>query len=129
MSQDMHQYIIIIIIHQHFICEQCMAVPSLIVNFDEIWSSKFKELSNLVSELQNKSITNIMKSEEAFKELSDHVDASFSNQLIALEQKFVISSPRPSFETNRFHELNAAAHGSGSKYYSTRHILQHICTK
>jgi hypothetical protein len=54
-SQDMHQFIIMI--HQHFICEQCMAVPSLIVNFDEIWSSKFKELSNLVSELINPSPT------------------------------------------------------------------------
>jgi hypothetical protein len=91
-------------IHQHFICEQCMAVPSIIVNFDEIWSSKFKELSNLVSELQNKSMTNIMKNEQAFKELSDHVDA-FSNQLIALEQQLIISKPRPSFETSLLQEL------------------------
>jgi hypothetical protein len=72
-------------VSNHFICSSCQALPDVVIKIDEIWTTKFNELTDKLTELNNSTIKRLKTNESAFKELSDNVE-QFSRNLDDIDQ-------------------------------------------
>lgn len=64
----------------NFICDTCSKLPNVILQFDEIWSSKFHDLLSEVNRLHDHSTRIVEANTTAFRELSDTLTMENSTQ-------------------------------------------------
>jgi hypothetical protein len=91
---------------QHFICQQCKDLPSIISKFDELWTRKFDYLYHKVEEMNHLSTKKILQNDEAFTDISGQLH-SFSKSLIEIE-KLQKNTSKINLEKSIFNELSSS---------------------
>jgi hypothetical protein len=94
---------------EHFICQQCKDLPSIISKFDELWTRKFDFLFHKVEEINHMTTKKIMQNDEAFVEISGHLH-SVSKSLYDIEELHKNTSKK-NFENTLLNELNTKSIG------------------
>jgi hypothetical protein len=69
----------------HFICDACQAVKDIIFKIDEVWTLKFKTLTDKLDNMQDTTRNQLKSNENAFIELSGNVE-SFSRTITDLDE-------------------------------------------
>jgi hypothetical protein len=87
----------------HFICDDCIKLPDIICKFNSLWSNKFDNLNNKISDNIDMTVRKIANSDNIFEEVSGQL-SSLSKSIMDLEDRSPFGSP----ERSLFMEIASA---------------------
>jgi hypothetical protein len=88
---------------EHFICDDCIKLPDILLKVDDLWSKKFEKLSGNINQNIDRTVKTIANNDLALEEISDQLH-NLSKSILEIEERSPMSSLG---DVSLFNELSA----------------------